>query len=115
MQQQSVMCAGSVATNSQKGLHQQLKPERVQEELQSMPGWTFNLERQAINRLQELPDMRVALAFATFALKLAKAEGQPLSVLIADSRVGLTLTGAPVNGTRGGLTLAALALAKRLG
>ncbi|MFY9823690.1 MAG: 4a-hydroxytetrahydrobiopterin dehydratase [Thermoanaerobaculia bacterium] len=115
MQQQSVMGADSVVTNSQEGLHEQLKPERVQEELQSMPGWTFSPERQAINRLQELPDMRVALAFATFALELAKAEGQPMSVLIADRLVGLTLTGAPVNGTRGGLTLAALALAKRLG
>ena len=115
MQQQSVMGADSVVTNSQQGLHEQLKPERVQEELRAMPRWKFNPERQAINRLQELPDMRVALAFATFALKLAKVEGQPMSVLIADCRMGLTLTGAPVNGTRGGLTLAALALAKRLG
>ncbi len=93
----------------------ELKPERVQLELQSMPGWKLDLNRQTIDRLHEFPDSKVALAFAAFATELAGSGRQPISILVSGGRVGLTLHGQPRRGNRGGLTMSVLELAKRLG
>src|SRR3954451_8421567 len=94
---------------------EELKPERVQEALQAMPGWKLDMSRKALDRLHEFSDSKVALAFATFATELAGAGRQPISVFVSGGRVGLTLHGQPRRGKKGGLTLAVMELAKRLG
>src|SRR3954462_11596363 len=107
---------------------EELKPERVQEALQGMPGWKLDMSRKALDRLHEFSDSKVALAFATFATELAGAGRQPISVFVwggrgpqpisvfvSGGRVGLTLHGQPRRGKKGGLTLAVMELAKRLG
>ena len=94
---------------------EELKPERVQEALQAMPGWKLDMNRKAIDRVHEFSDSKVALAFATFATELAGAGRQPISVYVSGGRVGLTLHGQPRRGKKGGLTLAVMELAKRLG
>lgn len=121
MQQQIVNSAEALAASfltrsklSSRFL-EELKPERVQEMLQAMPGWTLDMGRKTIDRLHEFSDSKVALAYAAFATELAGAERQPISILVSGGRVGLTLHGQPRRGKRGGLTLAVLELAKRLG
>src|SRR4051812_47736757 len=94
---------------------EELKPERVQEALQAMPGWKLDMSRKALDRLHEFSDSKVALAFATFATELAGAGRQSISVFVSGGRVGLTLHGQPRRGKKGGLTLAVMELAKRLG
>jgi pterin-4a-carbinolamine dehydratase len=94
---------------------EELKPERVQEALQAMPGWKLDVNRKALDRFHEFSDSKVALAFATFATELAGAGRQPISVFVSGGRVGLTLHGQPRRGKKGGLTLAVMELAKRLG
>ncbi|MEA2605018.1 MAG: hypothetical protein QOF89_6010 [Acidobacteriota bacterium] len=94
---------------------QELKPERVQEELQAMPGWTLDLSRKTINRLHEFGDSSVALAYAAFIKELAGADGQRVSILVSGGLVGLSLHGYPRKGTRGGITESVLEMAKRLG
>ena len=94
---------------------EELKPERVQEMLQAMPNWKLDVNRKAIDRFHEFSDSKVALAFATYATELAGAVRQPISVFVAGGRLGLTLHGQPRRGKKGGLTLAVMELAKRLG
>jgi pterin-4a-carbinolamine dehydratase len=110
-----VLTAGSPTGKKSPRHQEELKPERVQEALQAMPGWKLDLNRKAIDRLHEFPDAKVALAFAAFATELAGAGRQPISVLVSGGRVGLTLHGQPRRGKKGGLTEAVLELAKRLG
>lgn len=120
--QQIANSAGALAISfptlmnlSARELVEELKPERVQEALQAMPGWKLDMTRKAIDRVHEFSDSKVALAFATFATELAGAGRQPISVFVSGGRVGLTLHGQPRRGKKGGLTLAVMELAKRLG
>jgi pterin-4a-carbinolamine dehydratase len=94
---------------------EELKPERVQETLKAMPGWKLDMNRRTIDRFYEFPDSKVALVYAAFATELAGSWRQPISILVAGGRVGLTLHGKPRRGKRGGLTEAVMELAKRLG
>jgi pterin-4a-carbinolamine dehydratase len=94
---------------------EELKPERVQEMLQAMPGWKLDVGRKALDRLQEFSDSKVALAFASYATELAAAARQPISVFVSAGRMGLTLHGQPRKGKKGGLTLAVMELARQLG
>jgi pterin-4a-carbinolamine dehydratase len=94
---------------------EELKPERVQETLQAMPGWKLDVSRKAIDRFYEFSDSKVALAFAAYVTELAGSVRQPISVFVSGGRLGLTLHGQPRRGKKGGLTLAVMELAKRLG
>ena len=94
---------------------EELKPERVQEMLQAMPGWKLDMSRKALDRVHEFSDSKVALAFAAYATELAGSARQPISVFVSGGRMGLTLHGQPRRGKKGGLTLAVMELAKRLG
>ncbi len=94
---------------------EELKPERVQEALQAMPGWKLDMSRKALDRVHEFTDSKVALAFAAYVTELAGSARQPISVFVAGGRMGLTLHGQPRRGKKGGLTLAVIELAKQLG
>lgn len=94
---------------------EELKPERVQLALQSMPGWRLDMNRRTIDRLHEFGDARVALAYAAFVTKLAEADRQVASVLVSGARVCLSLHGYPRRGSKGGITESVLEMAKRLG
>ena len=119
MQQPIVNAAGSFTPGTlivrQPDNTTELKPERVQEILQAMPGWTLNANRKSLERLLEFPDARVALAYAAFATELAGSNRQPVSVLVSGGWVGLTLLGQARKGKKGGMTMAVIELAKRLG
>ena len=94
---------------------EELKPERIQKELEAMPGWKLNLNRQTIERLHEFGDTRVALAYAAFITQLVGADRQKVSVLVTGGHVGVSLHGYPRKGTRGGITESVLETAKQLG
>ncbi|HEX4962233.1 MAG TPA: hypothetical protein VF173_15465 [Thermoanaerobaculia bacterium] len=119
MQQPIVNAVGFVAPAAlivrQPDNTTELKPERVQELLQAMPGWTLNTTRKSLERLLPFPDARVALAYAAFATELAGANRQPVSILVSGGWVGLTLLGQARKGKKGGMTMAVIELAKRLG
>jgi len=80
-----------------------------------MPGWKLDMSRKALDRVHEFSDSKVALAFAAYATELAGSARQPISVFVSGGRMGLTLHGQPRRGKKGGLTLAVMELAKRLG
>jgi pterin-4a-carbinolamine dehydratase len=93
----------------------ELKPERVQEALQALPGWKLNLNRQSLERLHDFGDARVALAYAAFITQLVGADRQKVSVMVTGGHVGVSLHGYPRKGTRGGITESVLETAKQLG
>ncbi len=94
---------------------EELKPERVQEALQALPGWKLNLNRQSIERLHEFGDARVAMAYAAFVTYLTGADRQIVSVLVKGGHVGVSLHGYPRKGNKGGITKSVLEMAKLLG
>jgi hypothetical protein len=93
-----------------------LKAERVQEMLRSMPGWKLSEGGTSIHRLRLFPSARTAAAYASYVAQFAGSPRQTACVLLAGRQVGLTLMGAPrPRGVFGGLTLAVLAFARKLG
>jgi pterin-4a-carbinolamine dehydratase len=91
-----------------------LKPERVQEELMTMPGWRGILNFRAIDHVRRFPTEEVASAFASYVKALAQESGQLCSVAQTLEHVTITLTGRHPGG-HFGITRAALDFAKRLG
>jgi pterin-4a-carbinolamine dehydratase len=91
-----------------------LKPERVQEELMTMPGWRGILNFRAIDHVRRFPTEEVASAFASYVTAFAQESGQLCSVAQTLEHVTITLTGRHPGG-HFGITRAALDFAKRLG
>jgi pterin-4a-carbinolamine dehydratase len=91
-----------------------LKPERVQEELMTMPGWRGILNFRAIDHVRRFPTEEVASTFASYVTAFAQESGQLCSVAQTLEHVTITLTGRHPGG-HFGITRAALDFAKRLG
>jgi pterin-4a-carbinolamine dehydratase len=90
-----------------------LKPERVQEELMSMPGWRAVASYRAIDHVRRFPTAEVASAFASFVSAFAQEAGQLCSAVQNGEHVTVTLTGRHPGGAFG-VTRAVLDFAKRL-
>lgn len=90
-----------------------LKPERVQEELQAMPGWRGVAHYRGIDHVRRFPTAEVAAAFTGYASAFAQETGQLCSVVQTGEHVTVTLTGRHPSGAFG-VTRAVLDFAKRL-
>jgi hypothetical protein len=87
---------------------QKLKPERVQLELASMPGWELGPEGKAILRTRRFGSKRAAGALAWDA-------GQPVRLQLDRSRLTIRLTAPSARGHLGELTMSVLDFARGLG
>lgn len=90
---------------------EKLKSERVQEMLKSMPGWQRVSRKQAVVRRLDFPDAEAALAYAEYAMKMARSHKRRLSITYDAARLSLTVYGTG----RVGLTKDTLLFAARLG
>ena len=88
-----------------------LKSERVQEELQSMPGWKPLSEYQALSRTRDFRQPQAAARFAAFAFELAAMERQALTLGITGGRVTLTVE----RRGRNGINMPLIDFARQLG
>ena len=92
-----------------------LKPERVQQLLERLPGWALYREGRAIVRKRLFTKAQRARSFARKACWLAGELNQPVAVRLAGNEVTVALTGHPVRGCTGGLTDAVFHLADLIG
>jgi len=89
-----------------------LKPERVQEELRSMPAWKLMPDGKTIGHSRELSSAAGAAKFAAFVAEMAAVDRQPVHLGISANRVLLTL---PHRNGTSGLTAAVFDFARQLG
>lgn len=93
----------------------ELKPERVQQMLARLPGWSLRPDGRGIERVREYAGTEGARSFAAQVCNLASVQGQPVTVGLLGSKVVVTLTGHPVRGCTGGLTDPVFHLAELIG
>jgi len=89
-----------------------LKPERVEEELRSMPAWRLMPDGKSIGHTRGFTQVEGAAKFAAFVAELAAADRQPVHLGISGNRVLLTLTR---RSRANGLTAAVFDFARQLG
>ena len=106
---------GVGAALTARGAQTRLKAERVQTELQRMPGWKLAANGGAIARVRHLGSPAGAADYASFVLRQAARRGQSLGVDVSGSHVALTLYTHSASGGSGGITEALLAFAEALG
>src|SRR5689334_4886817 len=92
-----------------------LKPERVQELLRKLPGWSLGAGGRAIERRRDFASVDDAAEFVGRAGRLAVCQRQPVQIALAGRNVSVTLTGHPLKGCTGGLTHPVFRLAALLG
>jgi pterin-4a-carbinolamine dehydratase len=68
-----------------------LKPERVQEELKTMPGWRLASGGNALARTRKFSQPGTAARYAADVTDLAAAHGQPVVLGVTAYQVTLTL------------------------
>ena len=89
----------------------QLKPERVQEELRTMPGWRALAKARGLGRTRRFNQPMAAAKFAAWVTELASAEGHAVTVGIYGSRVSIALQ----RPSRNGISMALLDFARQIG
>ena len=92
-----------------------LKPERVQQLLRGLPGWSLGAGGSAIGRSRQFASVDEAAEFVVAVGRLAKFQRQPVTIALAGRTVSLTLAGHPIRGCVGGLTYPVFRLAAMLG
>lgn len=92
-----------------------LKPERVQQLLRELPGWSLGACGRAIERTRSFTSVAEATEFVALAGRLATSQRQPVTIALAGRNVSLALTGHPVKGATGGLTHPVFRFAGMLG
>ena len=100
-------------SNAPERMH--LKPERVQQLLRELPGWSLGAGGRAIECSRQFTSVAVAAEFVGLAGTLATSQRQPVTIALAGRNVSLTLTGHPIRGGTGGLTHPVFRLAAILG
>lgn len=91
-----------------------LKSERVQQRLAKLPDWRLSHGGTAIQRIHRFPLSRVAMAYAAFTSELATSFNMPVHLSLRGSSLFITLHGAPIRGSHGGVTDAMLDFAEVL-
>jgi pterin-4a-carbinolamine dehydratase len=89
----------------------QLKPERVQEELKTMPGWRALSRARGLCRSRRFNQPLAAAKFAAWVAELASAEGHAVTLGVRGCHVSLVLQ----RPSRNGISLALLDFARQLG
>lgn len=93
----------------------ELKPERVQQMLERLPGWELHPGGRAIVRTRLFFTDEGAWTFARSACWLGAKLLQPVTVRLAGKEVTIALTGHPARGCVGGLTGPVFKLAELIG
>jgi pterin-4a-carbinolamine dehydratase len=87
-----------------------LKPERVQEELKTMPGWRLVSGGNALARTRKLFQPGAAAQYAAYVADLAAVHGQPVILGVTAHQVTLTLQ----RPSRKGIDMALIDFARQL-
>jgi pterin-4a-carbinolamine dehydratase len=69
-----------------------LKPERVQQLLRELPGWSLGAGGRAIERSRQFTSVDEAAEFVGLAGQLATSQRQPVTIALAGRNVSLALT-----------------------
>lgn len=93
----------------------QLKPERVQQLLRELPGWSLGAGGRAIERSRQFKSVAEAVEFVGLAGRLAASRRQPVTIALAGRNVSIALAGHPLKGCTGGLTHPVFRLAGMIG
>lgn len=93
-----------------------LKPERIQKELATMPGWQLLPGGKSIGRILRFDSERAASSYAAFISAKAGDAGQPVRLQVAGSEVEVKLfSPSRQNGSLGDLTMDVIDFARTLG
>jgi pterin-4a-carbinolamine dehydratase len=116
-EKEKVQAMMAVAWQSEPGgpVRMDLKPERVQQLLLTLPGWKLREDGRAIVTDRTFTNAQTAGAFAALACRLATQERQPVAVRLVGEQIMITLPGHPFRGCVGGLTGPVFRLAGLIG
>jgi pterin-4a-carbinolamine dehydratase len=92
-----------------------LKPERVQELLNALPGWRLRQDGWGLENVRSFTSGKAARSFVGHVCKLAESRRQPVNVRLAGKQVSITLQGHPAKGCTGGINGAVFNLADKIG
>jgi hypothetical protein len=95
-------------------VREELKPERVQEELRSMPDWTLLPGGKAIQSAMGFSSERAAAHFATFASATAADLGQPVHLTLNGKTLTVKLFAPRLHGRATPLDTGVLAFARQI-
>jgi pterin-4a-carbinolamine dehydratase len=95
-------------------IYQKLKPERVQEELKTMPAWSLHSSGKAIQRLYQFTSERAAANYAAYLSACAGDARQPVHLTVAGKSLTVKLFAPTRNGRSTALDMGVLAFARQL-
>lgn len=91
-----------------------LKPERVQEELKTMPGWSLHSSGKAIQRLYQFTSERAAANYSTYLSSCAGDAAQPVHLTVSGKSLTVKLFAPPRNKRSAPLDMGVIAFARQL-
>jgi hypothetical protein len=95
-------------------IYDELKPERVQEELRSLPDWSLLSGGKAIQSAMAFTSERTAAQFAAFASAAAADVGQPVHLTLNGKALTVKLFAPRLKGRAVPLDTGVLAFARQL-
>lgn len=93
---------------------QKLKPERVQEELRTLPGWSLLPNGKIIQRTYQLTSDRAAANYATYLSAHAGDTGQPAILSLTGRTLTVKLFAPHSRGHYAALDMGVIAFARQL-
>jgi pterin-4a-carbinolamine dehydratase len=114
MQQFVVVQSESRLRRVVRPFFRKLKPERVQEELRTMPGWILLPNGKVIQRTYQLSSDRAAANFATYLSAHAGDMGQPANLTLAGRTLTVKLFAPLYRGRLTALDMGVIAFARQL-
>ncbi|PYQ64352.1 MAG: hypothetical protein DMF53_07675 [Acidobacteria bacterium] len=93
---------------------QKLKPERVQEELRTMPGWSMLPNGKILQRTYQLSSDRAAAHYATYFSAHAEDRGQPAILNLTGRTLTVKLFAPHSRGHYAALDMGVIAFARQL-
>jgi hypothetical protein len=114
MQQISIVELVTLLRKVPRPVYEELKPERVQDELRSMPDWSLLSSGTAIRSTLRFTSERAAAQFASFASAAAADVGQPMRLTLVGNTLTAHLYAPRRNGRVAPLDLGVIEFARQL-
>jgi pterin-4a-carbinolamine dehydratase len=114
MQQIAIVELVTPLRRAPRPVHEELKPERVQEELRSMPDWSLLSSGTAIQSSLRFTSERAAAQYASFASATAADVGQPMRLTLIGKTLTVHLYALRRNGRAAPLDLSVIEFARQL-
>jgi pterin-4a-carbinolamine dehydratase len=114
MQQFLLVVSESRLRRVVRPLFRKLKPERVQEELRTMPGWSLLPNGKVIQRTYQFNSDRAAANYANYFSAHAGDAGQPAVLDLAGRRLTVNLFAPQYRGRYAPLDMGVIAFARQL-